>query len=68
MDQQKNYRALFTHHLDGELLENIRSNTSKGMAIGHNHFKEQITALTGRRPKPKKCGRPTGWRKAENEI
>ncbi len=33
LERQKNYRALFVHHVDGELLEEIRANTNKGMAV-----------------------------------
>ncbi|OEU57358.1 MAG: transposase [Desulfobulbaceae bacterium S3730MH12] len=61
--RQKNYRELFTHHVDGELLKEIRSNTHKGMAIGNDRFKEELETLTGRRLKSKKRGRPLGWRK-----
>ena len=65
-DRLKNYRALFSHHVDGKLLEEIRSNTNKGMAIGNDYFKEQMTTLTGRRLVPEKGGRPIGWRKTKN--
>ncbi|PLX51120.1 MAG: transposase, partial [Desulfobulbaceae bacterium] len=34
-----------------------------GMAVGNDLFKEQIERLTGRRMRPKKRGRPVGWRK-----
>ena len=67
-DRQNNYKALFARHVDGSLLEDIRLNTNKGMAIGDDRFKDQITALTGRRLMPKKVGRPTGWRKAKDGI
>jgi len=40
------------------LLEEIRTNTQRGMAIGNNRFKEELEALTGRRLKSKKRGRP----------
>jgi hypothetical protein len=40
----------------------------KGMAIGHDRFKDEIEILTGRRLKPKKVGRPIGWRKKEGDI
>jgi putative transposase len=59
----KHYRALFVQHVEGELLDEIRSNTNKGMAVGNDRFKEEIECLTGRRLKEKKRGRPTGWRK-----
>ena len=55
--RMKNYRALFSHHVEGDLLEEIRSSVNKGMAIGQDHFKEEIEQLTGRRVKPKKAGR-----------
>ena len=64
----KNYRALFAHHVEGDLLDEIRLNVNKGMAIGHDRFKEGIEMLTGRRMKPKKVGRPIGWRKKKVDI
>ncbi len=67
-ERMKNYRALFSHHVEGDLLEEIRSNANKGMAIGHDRFKEEIEKLTGRRLKPQKAGRPVGWRKKKNGI
>jgi len=63
MERQINYRSLFTYQVEGELLEEIRTNTNKEMAIGHDRFKEKIEKLTGRRVMPKKRGRPLGWRK-----
>ena len=64
----ENYRALFSHHVEGELLEEIRSSINKGMAIGHDRFKDEVEVLTGRRLKSKKAGRPVGWRKKEEGI
>jgi putative transposase len=64
----KNYRALFVHHVDGDLLDEIRLSVNKGMAIGHDRFKDEIEILTGRRLKPKKVGRRIGWRKKEDDI
>jgi len=63
MERQFNYRALFAYQVEGELLEEIRENTNKGMAIGHDRFKEEIEKLIGRRVIPKKRGRLVGWRK-----
>ena len=63
LERRKNYRALFVHRVDGELLEEIRANTNKGLAVGHDRFKDEIELLTGRRVKEKKRGRPLGWRK-----
>lgn len=62
-ERQKNYRELFAHQVEGELLKEIRDNTHKGMAIGSERFKDEIEILTGRRLKSKKRGRPMGWRK-----
>ncbi len=62
-ERLENYRELFTHHIEGELLEEIRRDTHKGMAVGNDRFKEEIGALTGRRLTPNKRGRPAGWRK-----
>jgi putative transposase len=61
--RQGAYRALFAHHIDGKLLEEIRSASNKGMAIGSDRFKDEIEELTGRRMKVAKVGRRTGWRK-----
>ncbi len=49
--------------LKRELLEEIWANTNKGLAVGHDRFKDEIELLTGRRVKEKKRGRPLGWRK-----
>ncbi len=62
-ERQQNYRKYFVHQVESELLKEIRDNTNKGMAIGNEQFKEEIEALTGRRMKSKKRGRPVGWRK-----
>ena len=64
-ERRKNYRALFEQHVVGELLAEIRANTNKGLALGSDRFKNEIEALTGRRVKAKKRGRPVGWRKEE---
>ena len=66
LDRQINYRELFIHQVEGKLLQEIRDNTHRGMAIGSDRFKEEIEALTGRRLKSKKRGRPLGWRKKES--
>lgn len=63
LERQNNYRAMFIHQLDGELLTEIRGNTHKGMAIGSERFKDELEALTGRRLKSQKRGRRVGWRK-----
>ncbi|MCK4840260.1 MAG: transposase [Methylococcales bacterium] len=67
-ERLENYRALFAHHVERGLLEEIRLSVNKEMAIGHDRFKEEIEALTGRRLKPQKVGRPIGWRKKTDDI
>jgi putative transposase len=62
-ERMRNYRALFAHHVEGDLLDEIRLSINRGMAIGHDRFKDEIEKLTGGRMKPKKVGRPVGWRK-----
>ena len=57
------YRAIFTSHVEGQLLADIRVNSHKGMAIGNESFKQEIEALTGRRMKDKKMGRPANSQK-----
>lgn len=58
--RQAAYRALFVHHLDGKLLEVIRTASNKGIAIGSDQFKDEIEELTGRRVKSVKVGRRIG--------
>ncbi len=63
----RNYRVLFAHHVEGNLLTEIREGLNKGMALGNDRFKDEIELLTGRRLKQKKVGRPVGWRKKVKE-
>ena len=56
--RQKNYRSLFTYHLDGQLLNKIRSTVNKGLALGDGRFVEQLERLTNQRLSPAKRGRP----------
>lgn len=62
-DRQRIYCEFISHHVGGELLQEIRDKTHKGMAVGNDRFKEELEILTGRRFKSKKRGRPVGWRK-----
>ena len=57
--RQTCYRALFKHHLDTKIIEDIRQATHKGMAIGNEKFKDEIEKLTGTNMRPKRIGRPT---------
>jgi putative transposase len=63
--RQANYRDLFKSHVDGELLENIRTSVNKGLVFGNSRFESEIENLTGRRMTTSKVGRPVGGRKAD---
>jgi hypothetical protein len=54
IQRQAAYRSLLSSHIEGQLLEAIRVNSNKGMAIGNEQFKQAIEAFTGRRMKDKK--------------
>ena len=59
----RNCRGLFEAHVEKDLLTEIRAGVNKGMALGNDRFKDEVENLTGRRLRPKKVGRPVGWRK-----
>ena len=52
------YRDLFKVHLDGELLDQIRGSVNKGLALGNDHFKDEVETQYGQRVRPAKMGRP----------
>jgi len=56
--RQQNYRALFEQDLDGELIDDFRKITNKGMAIGNHDFIKEIEGLTGYDMTCKNRGRP----------
>ncbi|MES9880127.1 MAG: transposase [Sedimenticola sp.] len=66
--RMRRYRALFSAHVEDDLLTEIREGVNKGMALGNDQFKDDVEKLTGRRLKPNKVGRPVGWRKNKEEI
>ena len=43
----------YAHTIYPYSLEKIRANTNKGLAVGHDRFKDEIELLTGRRVKEK---------------
>lgn len=53
-----NYRALFIHHVESTLIEDIRKATNKGLALGNEQFKFNVEALSGRSVIEGKRGRP----------
>jgi putative transposase len=68
IQRQAVYRSLFSSHIEGQLLEAIRVNSNKGMAIGNEQFKQEIEALTGTRMKDKKMGRPANPQKKKLTV
>jgi len=53
-----NYRALFTSHVEEELLHDIRYALNTGLVLGSERFKTEVEELTGRRVRPLRRGRP----------
>jgi len=68
IERQLSYRELFKYHVEGKLLEDIRSAENKGMALGNVRFEAEIESLTGRRMTAKKMGRTVGWRKKSDGL
>jgi putative transposase len=50
------YRALFTGHLEPDMLAEIRQASNQGMALGNDRFKKEVEMLSGRRVTPLKRG------------
>lgn len=57
-DRQYRYRALFRHHVETEMINEIRQSVNKGLVLGSGHFKDEIEQLTGQRARPGHMGRP----------
>ena len=57
-ERQQAYQALFRYQVDSEFLESIRAATNKGLAIGSEHFKDEIEALCNRSVRANPVGRP----------
>ncbi len=55
-DRISAYNELFSLHLDDAVLDNIRSVSNMGMALGNEKFRREIEELSGRRVTPLKRG------------
>jgi putative transposase len=66
-ERRTSYRTLFASHVDEKLLDDIRKATNKGLALGNEHFIADVQAMTGKRMVEGKRGRPTGWRKGNEQ-
>jgi putative transposase len=64
VERQAQYRGLFTEHVEGQLLDDIRAATKSGLALGNDRFKDELSSLTGRRLFSLPPGRTVGWRKS----
>ncbi|MDX9767777.1 MAG: transposase [Ectothiorhodospiraceae bacterium] len=56
--RRDNYRALFTAHIEPELLAEIRHATNGNFALGSQRFKDEVAQMLGRRVVPGRSGRP----------
>ncbi len=61
--RMRRHRALFSAHVEENLVIEIRDGVNKGMALGNDRFNDEVEKLTGRRFRSQKVGRPVGWRK-----
>ncbi len=57
-ERTSNYRSLFRFHVDVPMVKDIGDAVNKGLALGSDHFKQQIEVLCGRRVAAGKMGRP----------
>ena len=55
------YQELFRDALSARVLEEIRSSTNGGFALGSDAFKKDMAQRTGRRVAPLRRGRPRSW-------
>jgi putative transposase len=54
------YRSLFLSEIASGALEDIRASTRQELAYGSERFKDQVEAMTQRRLRPGRPGRPAG--------
>ena len=52
------YRDLFRYQLEPGLVDQIRKATNGNYALGSDHFKDEVSAILGRRVTPGASGRP----------
>lgn len=56
--RQEAYRELFRHHVDDEMLYEIRESLNHELVLGRSYFKDQIEELTNRQTRLGVPGRP----------
>lgn len=52
------YRELFRHHMDNDLLHEIREALNQELVLGREDFKDRIAQMTHRQTRPGQPGRP----------
>ena len=52
------YLGLFSCHIEGKLLDDVRVALNKGLALGSEYFRDQMETLYGQRVTPARIGRP----------
>lgn len=57
-ERQHAYRELFRHHLDNDLLHEIREALNHELVLGRSYFKDKIEAMTQRQTRLGVPGRP----------
>ena len=56
--RQENYRELFRHHMDNEILHEIRESLNHELVLGRSYFKDKIEEITQRQTRIGQPGRP----------
>ena len=56
--RQSAYRELFRHHMDNDILHEIRDALNHEMVLGRSYFKDKIEEITKRQTRLGKPGRP----------
>lgn len=57
-ERQHAYRELFRHHLDNDLLHEIRDALNHELVLGRSYFKDKIEQMTQRKTRMGSPGRP----------
>ena len=61
--RQARYRELFRHHMDEDMLHEIRDSLNRELVLGRSYFKDRIEQITKRQTRLGKPGRPRIERK-----
>ncbi|MFC1664431.1 transposase [Pseudomonadota bacterium] len=67
-NRQWAYRELFRHHIDNEVIHDIRGALNQELVLGNKRFKDKIEKVTRRQTRPGKPGRPSKQSILENIV